>query len=82
MLTKLRHLGIYQPPHNQRRVFVLPVGDELHLFDVEFGATIPSRYIVHADGKLTNWFGDFPVWTIDDLVDTGETQINDFAGNK
>jgi len=74
MTLKLRDRGIYQLPNNQRKVFAVAFGDEYYLYDIEFAGELPPRYIIHIDGKLTNWFSDFPVWTIDDLVDTGETQ--------
>lgn len=73
MTTKLRNGGIYQLPNAQRSVFAMAIGDEFYLYDTAFGARLPPRYIVHTDGKLINWFNDFPSWTIEDLVDTGET---------
>jgi len=74
MTLKLRNRGVYRLPHNQRKVFAVAFGDEYYLYDVEFEGVLPPRYTVHIDGKLINWFGDFPVWTTSDLFDTGETQ--------
>jgi hypothetical protein len=33
---------------------------------------LPPRYKIEADGKLVNWFKDFPVFTVDNLIDTGK----------
>lgn len=75
MLTRLRNFGIYKLPNEQRSVFAHTSNDhEFYLYDCRIGMRMPPRFIVQPDGKLINWFNDFPVWTVNDLVDTGETQ--------
>ena len=75
MHTRLRNYGIYRLPNELRPVFAhTPNDTEFYLYDCRMGRRLPPRFIVQPDGKLINWFGDFPVWTVADLVDTGETQ--------
>lgn len=74
IMVRLRHKGIYKLPNNQRDVIAFEIGDGKYaLYDREYGVRLSPRYTVQSDGKLINWFADFPFWTVDELVDTGET---------
>jgi hypothetical protein len=73
-MTRLRHYGVYKLPGVRRAVYAVPNGSDTYsLYDRELGATLPPRFEVSADGLVTNWFKDMNVWTVDDLIDTGET---------
>lgn len=75
-MQHLRNYGIYKIPGIERRVFLVSCGvDEYFLYDCEFGGRLPPRFRIAANGEISNWFGDFPVWTVDDLIDTGETSM-------
>lgn len=72
-MAQTRNRRVYKLPGEQRKLFALALEkNEFYLYDFEFGARLPPRYIVSSNGVLTNWFDEFPVWTIEDLVDTGE----------
>ncbi len=72
-MIQLRNNGIYKLPNEQRTVYALALGNnEFFLYDCEYGTSLPPRFSVNADGTLINWFKDFPVWTVEDLTDTGE----------
>ncbi len=75
-MRDLRDYGIYKIPGIERSLLLVPLGaDGYCLYDVKFGARLPPRFRIAADGKISNWFDDFPVWTVDDLIDTGETSV-------
>lgn len=73
-MKQLRNYGIYRISGLQRSLYLVPNGvDTYFLYDCEFGSRIPPRFQIAACGRITNWFEDFPVWTVNDLIDTGET---------
>lgn len=76
-MEQLRDYGIYTLPGAQRSVYLVPSGyNSYFLYDCEFGVRLPPRYRVGDDGHIINWHNDFPVWTVQDLIDTGETYEN------
>ena len=73
-MIQLRHRGVYKLPGEQRKVIAFDVGQSsYYLYDYEFGTRLPPRFKIDADGRLINWFQDFPIWAIEDLIDTEET---------
>jgi hypothetical protein len=73
-MKPLRQYGIYKIPGIERSLFLVSCGLNIYfLYDIEFGAQLPPRFHIAANGHINNWFEDFPVWTVDDLIDTGET---------
>lgn len=74
-MMQLRNKGIYRLPGQQRKIFALAFGEgEFRLYDCEFGMSLPPRFNITKEKNITNWFGVMPVFTVDDLIDTGETQ--------
>jgi hypothetical protein len=73
-MKQLRDYGMYNLPGSLRALYLVPNGEDTYfLYDGEFGSRLPPRFRVTGDGHIINWFDDFPVWTIADLTDTGET---------
>ncbi len=73
-MKQLRDYGIYNLPGLQRSLYLVP--DEhggYFLYDCELGSRLPPRFRIAGNGHIINWFKDFPVWTVNDLIDTGET---------
>jgi hypothetical protein len=72
-MTHLTNLRIYELPHGKRSLVAMSIGDGAYfLYDSEYGTGLPPRFKVDADGRLINWFGDFPIFSVDDLIDTGK----------
>ena len=72
-MTQLRNFGIYHLPGIERGLYVVPVGRNTYfLYDSEYGTRLPPRFEVADNGHIINWFDDFPVWTVDDLIDSGK----------
>ncbi|MBC7933175.1 MAG: hypothetical protein H7Z38_21640 [Rubrivivax sp.] len=72
-MRRLRTDGIYAPPGGLRPVVATPQGSGYILYDSEFGPRLPPRFVVSADGTVLDWHGEEAGWTIDDLIDTGDT---------
>jgi hypothetical protein len=73
-MKHLRDYGIYNIPGIERSLVLVPCGQNTYfLYDSEFGLRLPPRFHIAASGYINNWFEDFPVWTVNDLIDTGET---------
>jgi hypothetical protein len=72
-MRKLRSFGIYQPPGETRPVYVVLNGGGYTLYDSELGATIPPRFEVKPDGSVVDWHDDPASWSVEDLVDTGDS---------
>lgn len=76
-MKRLRNYGIYNLPSSQRSLVLISTGnDTFFLYDSEHGTRLPPRFSIADNGQIINWFKDFPVWTVDDLIDTGETYKN------
>ena len=72
-MIHLKNLRIYDLPNGKRKLVALhDENGQYSLYDLEHGTLLPPRYKVDADGRLINWYGDFPIFTVDNLVDTGE----------
>ena len=73
-MTQLRDFGIYYLPGSRRSLYLVPSGEKTYyLYDCEWGSRIPPRFQIAANGHIVNWFNDFPVWSVDDLIDSGKT---------
>ncbi len=73
-MTQLRDYGIYHLPGIERSLYAVPAGYNTYfLYDCELGSRLPPRFQIAENGHISNWFKDFPVWTVDDLIDSGET---------
>ncbi len=76
-MKQLRDYGIYNLPGIKRELYLVPSGKQTYfLYDCEFGSRLPPRFSVANNGCLINWFKDSTLWTVDDLIDTGETYKN------
>jgi hypothetical protein len=72
-MSRLKNLRIYDLPNGKRSLVALhDENSGYSLYDLEYGTRLPPRYSIEADGRLVNWFGDFPIFTVDDLIDTGK----------
>jgi len=81
-MKQLRDYGIYHLPGSQRSVYAVPLGGDTYLLcDCQFGSVLPPRFHIAADGKITNWFEDFPIWNVSDLIDNGETYQKEISRN-
>ena len=73
-MRKLREYGVYTLPGIERSLYLVTAsGNTYFLYDCEFGARLPPRFQIAENGNLINWFNDFPVWTVDDLLETTDT---------
>lgn len=73
-MRRLRNYGIYKTPGPVRQVYAVSAGDDSYLlYDRKLGAAIPPRFEILSDGRVKDWHGDVARWTVEDLVDTGET---------
>ena len=73
-MRRLRGYGIYKTPGPVRQVYAVPAGEGAYLlFDRKLGTAIPPRFEVLTDGSVRDWHGDMTRWTVEDLVDTGES---------
>lgn len=72
-MNRLTDYRIYILPGSQRSLYLVSNEKEVYLlYDCEFGSRLPPRFRVAANGNISNWFDDFPIWTTADLIDTGE----------
>jgi hypothetical protein len=74
-MRRLRDQGIYETPRHARQVFAVNAGGGSYLlYDREFGTKIPPRFETLPDGRVRDWHGRLTDWTVEDLIDTGETR--------
>ena len=72
-MTRLITFRIYNLPNGKRALVALrDENGQYFLYDYEFGRRLPPRYKIDSDGRLINWFDDAPIYTVDDLIDTGK----------
>lgn len=73
-MKQLRDYGIYNLPGAIRGLYLVQDEEDTYfLYDCQFGSRLPPRFRIASNGHIINWFDDFPVWNVDDLIDTGET---------
>ena len=68
-------MGVYLPPDGCRPVGAMVAeGGRCLLYDNQLGLTLPPRFVVTPEGRISNWHGEQMEWVPDDLIDTGETR--------
>ena len=75
-MRQLRNYRIYRLPGIERSFFLAPTNDDTYLlYDCELGTRVPPRFEVAGDGRIINWHQEDTLWTVDDLIDTGENYL-------
>ena len=73
-MRQLRNYRIYRLPNVERSLFLASTTDDAYfLYDCELGDRVPPRFEITSDERIINWHGEDTGWTVDDLIDTGET---------
>jgi hypothetical protein len=73
-MRQLRNHRIYRLPKVGRGLFLASTPEETYLlYDCELGDRLPPRFEINSDERIINWHGEDTGWTVDDLIDTGET---------
>jgi hypothetical protein len=73
-MRQLRNYRVYRLPNVERALFLASgAEDTCLLYDCELGDQLPPRFEITSDERLINWHGEDTGWTVDDLIDTGET---------
>ncbi len=73
-MRQLRNHRIYRLPYVERSLYLVSTTDGTFLlYDCELGSRVPPRFEITNDARIINWHGEDTGWTVDDLIDTGET---------
>jgi hypothetical protein len=71
-MIQLEDGKIYRLPNGKRNLVAIHIGDgEYFLYDSEYETRLPPRYKIDSDGRLINWFGDAPIFSVNELIDIG-----------